>query len=285
MKKIILLLFASFLLQGCIQTIAIRSMGGIMDNGFQAFNEESDLQLAHESLGSNIKLLEALIKSDPENKQFLSYACQGYTAYALAFAEDDSVERARVFYLRAKEYGLRILRQNSRFAEALEKGDAELRQALGEMGKDDVPAVFWTALSWGSYANITRTDLHALADLGKINAMIEFVREKDPAFYFGGADMLAGAIGASTPASLGGKPEEARACFERAISVTGGRFLLVHVYYAKMYCTATLNEELFDKLLQHVADAPVDALPGAEFANALAKRKALLLKAKESDLF
>ena len=285
MKKIAMLVFASFLLQGCIQTIAIRSMGGIMDNGFQAFNEESDLQLAHESLGSNLKLLEALIKSDPENTQFLLYACQGYAAYALAFAEDDSVERARVFYLRAKEYGLRILRQDSRFAQALKQGEGELRQALAGMGKDDVPAVFWTALSWGSYANISRTDLNALADLGKINAMIEFAREKDPAFYFGGPDMLAGAIGASTPASLGGKPEEARAHFEKAIAVTDGRFLLVHVYYARTYCTGTLNQELFDKLLQHVAETPVDALPGAEFANALAKRKALLLKAKESDLF
>jgi tetratricopeptide (TPR) repeat protein len=285
MKKTVLLVFLSFLLQGCIQTIAIRSMAGIMDNGFQAFNEESDLQLAHESLGSNLKLLEALIKSDPENTQFLLFAAQGYAAYALAFAEDDSVERARVFYLRAKEYGLRILRQNPRFAEAFDKREEEFRAALETMGQDDVPALFWTALSWGSYVNISRTDVNALADLGKVNAMIEVVGKKDPTFYFGGPDMLAGAIGASTPASLGGKPDEAKAHFEKAIAVTGGRFLLVHVYYAKTYCTATLNQELFDSLLQQVADTPVDALPGAQFANALAKRKALLLKAQESDLF
>jgi tetratricopeptide (TPR) repeat protein len=285
MKNTILLVVLSFLLQGCIQTIALRSMGGIMDNGFRAFNEESDLQLAHEALGSNIKLLEALIKSDPENKQFLLYAAQGYAAYALAFAEDDSVERARVFYLRAKNYGLRILTQNERFAQAIGKSDEDLKAALSTMGPDDVPALFWTALSWGSFVNITRTDINALADLGKVNAMIETVRKLDPTFYFGGPDMLAGAIGASTPASLGGKPEEARAAFERAIAVTGGRFLLVHVYFAKTYCAATLNQELFDQLLQHVADTPVDTLPGAEFANALAKRKALLLKAQESNLF
>jgi hypothetical protein len=195
------------------------------------------------------------------------------------------VERARVFYLRAKDYGLRILKQNSQFARALDKSDEDLQHALATMGREDVPAIFWTALSWGSYVNITRTDVNALADIGKVNAMIEAVLAKDPTFYFGGPDMLAGAIGASTPASLGGKPDEAKAHFEKAMAVTKGRFLLVHVYFAKTYCTATLNQELFDHLLQQVADTPVDALPGAEFANALAKRKARLLKAQEPDLF
>ncbi len=86
-------------LQGCVQTLAIRTMGGIMDYGLEAFNEEGDLKLAEDALGSNLKLVEALIKGDPENKKLLLMASQGFNAYALAFAEDDSVERARTFYL------------------------------------------------------------------------------------------------------------------------------------------------------------------------------------------
>jgi hypothetical protein len=80
MNRVLLLLTVAFALQGCIQTIAVRTMGGILDNGFQAFNEESDLQLAHEALASNLKLIEALIKCDPENEQFLMFAAQGYNA-------------------------------------------------------------------------------------------------------------------------------------------------------------------------------------------------------------
>src|SRR5574341_695458 len=103
----------SLIFSGCFQAIAIQTMAGIMDYGFEAFNEESDTELAKEALGSNLKLIEALIKGDPENEKLLLYASQGYNAYALAFVEDDSVERARPLYLRARDFGLRILAENS----------------------------------------------------------------------------------------------------------------------------------------------------------------------------
>ena len=73
------LLLTSVFLAGCFQTIAIKTMAGIMDYGFEAFNEESDTQLAKEGLGSNLKLIEALIKGDPDNEKLLIYASQGPT--------------------------------------------------------------------------------------------------------------------------------------------------------------------------------------------------------------
>ncbi|HEY6951102.1 MAG TPA: TRAP transporter TatT component family protein, partial [Bacteroidota bacterium] len=143
MRRLLLSIPFLLVLEGCIQTIAVRSMADIMDYGFQAFNEESDLQIAHESLGSNLKLIEALIKADPENEKFLLFASQGYNAYALAFAEDDSVERARLFYLRGKEYSLRILQKNAKFRAALNGDEATFNLALQSFTKNDVPAVFW----------------------------------------------------------------------------------------------------------------------------------------------
>jgi hypothetical protein len=92
MKRLLLFIPAVILFEGCIQTIALHSMGGILDNGLASFNEESDLQLAHEALGSNLKLIEAMIKSDPENEQFLTFAAQGYNAYA----------RARILFTRKR---------------------------------------------------------------------------------------------------------------------------------------------------------------------------------------
>jgi hypothetical protein len=215
MKRLLLFIPAVILFEGCIQTIALHSMGGILDNGLASFNEESDLQLAHEALGSNLKLIEAMIKSDPENEQFLTFAAQGYNAYALAFCEDDSVERARVFYLRAKDYGMRVLMKNKKFNEALDSDITAFREAVKTFGKDDVPAIFWTAFSWGSYVNITRTDVAGLADLSKVQALIEFVAEKDPAFYHGGAYLFLGVIEGTTPRSLGGNPDKAKEYFEK----------------------------------------------------------------------
>jgi len=283
--RVLLLALSAVLLQGCIQTIAIRSMSGIMENGFLAFNEESDVQLAHEGLASNLKLLEALIKSDPENEQFLLFASQGYNAYALAFAEDDSVERARTLYLRGRDYGLRILNQDRAFRDAFEKDDAAFTAAVKSLGKEYVPAVFWTAFGWGSYVNITRTDIGALADLGKVQALIQFVIDNDPTYYQGGAYLFLGSIEGTTPRGLGGKPEKAREYFEKALAINGGKFLMTQVYYAQAYAAQVLDQELFRSLLQQVEEADVNALPEMRLVNAVAKQKARRLMEREEEIF
>ena len=156
MPKIVGAVLLSLFLAGCVQTMAIRTMGGIMDYGLEAFNEEADLDLARDALGSNLKLVEALIKGDPENEKLLLMAAQGFNAYALAFAEDDSVERARVFYQRGRDYAMRVMRRNDRVKDALERDVSALQAALKTLSKDDVPAVFWTAFGWAGYINITR---------------------------------------------------------------------------------------------------------------------------------
>jgi hypothetical protein len=284
MKKLVFLLIP-LLLQGCIQTMAIRTMGGIMDYGLEAFNEEGDLRLAEGALGSNLKLVEALIKGDPQNTKLLLMASQGFNAYALAFAEDDSIERARMFYLRGRDYAMRVLNQNQKVREALDKDVPALQAALATLTKEDVPAVFWTAFGWGSYINVTRSDVGVVADLPKVLAMMEFVRQTDPTFYYGGPYLILGSIEGSVPQVLGGKPEKAKEYFERALSVSGGRFLLTYVYYAKVYAVQTQNQELFESLLKKVDDASPDILPEARLSNAVAKKKARLLREHMNDLF
>jgi len=285
MKKILFCLTVMFLFEGCIQTIALRSMGGILDNGLASFNEESDLQLAHEALGSNLKLIEAMIKSDPENEQFLIFAAQGYQAYGLAFCEDDSVERARVFYLRGKEYGMRVLRKKKHFREAVNGDLTRFREALKSFSKDDVPAIFWTAFCWGSYINITRTDMVGLADLPKVNALVEFVAEKDSSYYHGSAFLFLGTMEATTPKVLGGNPGKAKSYFEKCLAINEGKFLLTQLYYARSYAVQNLDRELFESLLKQIEDASIDVLPEARLANVIAKQKARKLLARADDLF
>jgi hypothetical protein len=285
MRRLLLFVPLVFLLEGCLQALAVRSMGDIMNYGFEAFNEESDLQVAQEALASNLKLVEALIKADPGNEQFLLFAAQGYNAYGLGFAEDDSVERARVFYLRAKGYGLQILEKNSTFKDAMHKDIATFTSALQSFSKEDVPAIFWTASSWFSYINISRTDISALADISKAVAMMEFVMQKDPTYYYGGAYLFLGAIEGSTPQMLGGNPQKAKEYFEKCLAINGGKFLLTDLYYAETYAVQVQNQELFESLLKKIDDASIDILPEARLANAIAKHKATILRSKMNDLF
>ncbi|HOV98735.1 MAG TPA: TRAP transporter TatT component family protein [Bacteroidota bacterium] len=284
-QKIFIAVASALFLQGCIQTIAIRSMGGIFNNGIQSYMEESDLQLAHESLGSTLKLLETMIKTDPKNTELLVYAAQGYQAYGLAFCEDDNVERARTFYLRGKEYGMRVLLNNKQFRQALD-GDLEtFHAALTTFSKKDVPALFWTAFNWGSYINITRTDVAALADISKVMEMIQRVIELDSTYYYGAAYVFLGTLEAATPKMLGGQPEKSKEYFEKALSINGRKFLLTQVYFAKSYGVQMQDQELFDSLLTEVENASIDIVPECRLPNAIAKQKAQLLRAQENDLF
>jgi tetratricopeptide (TPR) repeat protein len=279
------LLFFALLSQGCIQQIAIRTMADIMDYGLEAYYQETDLMFAREGLAGNIKLLEALIQGDPSNRQLLLLGSQGYSAYSLAFAEDDSVERARVFYLRGREYGLRVLRQNKDLAAAIGADLQSFQRALQALPNDEIPAVFWTAFAWGGYINISRTDLDAFADLPKVIAMMKFVAERDPGYYYGSAFLFLGAIEGTTPAMLGGKPEESRKQFEQALALNKGKFLLTYTYYAQTYAVQVQDQDLFEKCLKTVDDASLDILPEARLPNAVAKNKARILRQRMGELF
>ncbi len=283
--RVPVLLVIPLLLAGCIQTIAINTVGGIVDNGFEGFTEESDLQLAEEALPANLKLLEVMLKNDPDNDRLLRLLSEGYSSYALGFVEDTDPNRARTFYLRAKEYGLRILRQDKQFAGALAGSPDNLTAELRRLSRDDVPAVFWSAFGWASAIYLSISDPDALADLPRVEAMMRFVAEKDSSFYYGGAYLFLGTLYGSRSKFLGGDPDLARRYFERALAINQGKFLMTQVYYARSVAVQTLDEELFNRLLDTVENTSLDVLPEFRLANAIAKKKAKILRARVGDLF
>jgi hypothetical protein len=285
--KTIYLLFLTllFVFSGCFQTIAVKSLGGIMDNGFEVLNEEQDLGIAEISIASNLKLLESILKSDPDNQHYLLLASLGYSSYALGFVEDDSAERASFFYLRGKEYGMKILITNEKFADAQNKSIEEFRDALTTFSKDDAAAIFWTAISWGSYISLNLTDPSAIADLPKVEAMMKWIVQKDPFYFYGGAYFFLGTLYGSRPQMLGGNPDSSKEYFETCLRINSRKFLLTYVYYARSYAVQTQNRELFEDCLNRVDTTSIDILPKARLSNAIAKKKAKLLRAKIDELF
>jgi hypothetical protein len=82
---------------------------------------------------------------------------QGYSSYALAYLEDSLHDRARDFYLRGRDFGLRILRQDKELARALDGTIDDLKTVLEKREKDLVPGAFWTAFGWGNFIYPSRT--------------------------------------------------------------------------------------------------------------------------------
>jgi hypothetical protein len=91
-----------------------------------------------------------------------------------------------------------------------------------------------------------------------------------------------GIIDSLRPPALGGRPEEARMHFERAIELSGNRDLSVKVEYARRYARLVFDQDLHDKLLNEVLAAPAEA-PRHTLFNVLAKQEAkeLLESSKE----
>jgi hypothetical protein len=284
MSRTVLVLPLLFFL-GCVQQIAVSTVGGIVHDGFSGIMEEGDLEFAGQALPANLKLLEVMLKNDPDNEEILLLLSEGYSSYALGFIEDESPDRARSFYLRGRDYGMRVLKENETISPALDGTKEQLANALREAGADLVPAVFWTAFAQGSHIYLSMADPDALAELPRVEAMMEFVATTDSAFYHGGADIFLGTLFGSRPRMLGGDTERATRHFERALRINRGTFLMTHVYYARSVALQTLNEELFDELLLTVENTSLDAVPSIRLPNAIAKEKARRLFARKPDLF
>ena len=284
MMKAFALLF-TFAFAGCIQHIAVTSVGGIVEDGFGAITEEQDLEFAAQALPSNLKLLEVMLKNEPENVRLLRLLAEGYNSYALGFVEDTTPERAKIFYQRAVDYAMRLVRQDAKLAKAFDGSVDDLKGELAKRGKDDVPGIFWAAFGMGSYANLAMNDPEAVSQLPKAEAMMRFVAAVDSSFYYAGADMFLGTIFGVRPKLFGGDPEQSKQHFERALRINHGKFLMTHVYYARSYAVQTQDEALFDGLLAKVDNASLDVLPSFRLANAIAKKKAKILEARKSDLF
>ena len=98
------------------------------------------------------------------------------------------------------------------------------------------------------------------------------------------AHMYMGVLLTLRPPALGGKPEEARVHFERAITMSGGRDLSAKVEFARGYAMLLYDRDLHDQLLTEVikADPYVDRLT---LSNVMAKEQAAQMLAEADNYF
>lgn len=288
MKKFLLILLFSLISWSCgvINTVAVNATTNIVDFGLGSVFEESDLDFAEKAIPGNLTLIEALYRAKERDDDHLALLLtEGYTGYTLGFVEDVDVDRAKVLYARARDYGLRVLKKKPAFAKAFNEDLHSFTKSLDEFDKKDVPIIFWTANAWGSLINISLSDPDIVGDLPKVNALMEFVLHHDESFFYGGAHLYFGTILATIPKNLGGKPDSAKVHFDRCLSLGDNKLLLPYVYLAKSYCVQVQDKELFLKSLRTVEETPLDVLPEQRLVNAIAKRKAKKLAEKVDDLF
>ena len=284
--SLILLSLLALLMSGCsINRLAVGKTAELIENGMPAIYEETDLQLAETAIASNLKLLEVLLKNDPGNTRIKILLAQGYGSYALGFIEDEDPERAKYFYIKARDYALEVLNAILGTEDLTRLPLDALEGELSKLKKDHVAPLFWAATYWGSWAMLSLDNNRALFALPKTKAMMQQKLALDETFYFGGSHLFFGSLHAARPVMLGGKPDQSKFHFEKALEITGNKFLIIKVFYARFYAVQIQDADLYEKLLTEVLDANLEILPEFRLINQIAKQKAELWLDKKNQLF
>jgi tetratricopeptide (TPR) repeat protein len=283
--------FVSFVLffvlsAGCSRTkFIVDSMEPLMEKMNTAVNKHTDVELVKAAMPAALIQLDGFIEASPDNTKMLVRAAEGYNGYSFIFVEGNDNERAKKLYYRAFEYASRALKQNDDFAEVFDGSIEEFTAGMNVLEKEDVPALFWAATSWLSWAGLNVDDPEIFLALPKIKVMLKRCIELDETYKYGIAHTVLGVLYASRSLAHGGKPEMAKAEFDRAFELSEGKMLVFKLSYAQYYAYQIQDRELFVTTLNEVIQAPDDLLPEMGFVNSAAKKKAANLLKKVDNIF
>ena len=281
-----LLAASIFLLTACSTAgLVARSSLSILDSGVAVMNRETDLELAKVAIPANLKLIESLIHELPTNRNLRVYAAQGFYGYAFAFAEDESPIRAQALYERGFKHGVAALQTFGVAGDIEAMSLDEFQRTLDRLDVVAVPALFWTASNWAKWIDLNRTDPAHIAELGKVEAMMQRVLQLDENYYYGGAHIFFGVWYGGRPPTLGGNFALSEQHFAKAREITHGKLLAVDLLSAQYLAVQQNNRARFHELLTVVIGARVSDYPDLALANTIAQRKASQLLKKEEELF
>ena len=270
---------------GMTQRLAVGSMVPVLENTAAAARERGDVATVGAGMPANLLLLDGLIRTDPKNTRLLSLGAYLYFGYALGYVESTDPKLASLYYATGRDYGLRALERHSDFRRGRQGNVEAFERGLKSLGKADVAALAWTGANWARGLSLNLDSPAAVAEMPRIEALLDRLLELDPTYEHGLPHALRGCYDALRPQLFGGNPERARREFEAAMQVSQRGMLLYLVFYAEFYCRQVLDEECFAATLDEVVSAPDTLLPDARLLNEIARQRAVQLRQRQSELF
>jgi hypothetical protein len=279
---IALLVGAGVLLSGCA-SIAQKASDRLARNLGSAVLDQDDPATVRDGLPAYLLLLDALVVGDPESPGTLRAASAMYSAYAGSFVTEPA--RAARLATRARDYARRATCVDlADLCAALDRPHAAFVTALDATPDGRTAALFNLAGAWATWIQTHSEDYGAIADIPKVEALLRAVVAQAPDYERGMPWVYLGVLGSLRPEAVGGKPEEGRAAFERAIALSDGKNLMAKTLFARHYARLVFDQELHDRLLREVLEADPRA-PGLTLGNVLAQEQARPLLESSPDYF
>lgn len=283
---------------GCIKAMILKGQIEGTRKGAAGMNTTADYEVARSAAASGIAQFEGMHLLAPDNEDAYYLLVKGYASYAFGFAEDDyeiarmagdddladyHKARAKSLYARAVGYGFQWMEAKHEGSVAAQENEAAMKAYLAKFDdKADAQMLFWIGQAWAGRASVTK-EPELIGTLFVGRAIMERVVELDETTERGAGHVILGAMRSATGiATMGPESfEKAKAHFDKAFAINGGKVLLGKLQYAKAYACHMGDETpgrkqslaLYLKSMNEVLDAE-DPLPEARLTNAIAKRRA-----------
>ena len=258
--KSILILSCFLSLQGCsVKQLAISKLGDSLAESGSVYASDNDIELVGDALPFSLKMIEGLLAEVPEHEGLLLTAASGFTQYSYVYVDFEALEieqthpqasyekkqRAKKLYLRGRAYALRSLElKQGNFIYGL-RHDPD--STLSVFSKQDIPTLYWLALSWVAAIAADKSDMEMVADLNLIDPIIRRCLELDESFDQGTLHEFMISYQGGRSALQGGGTESARQHYAREQSsypVTPGYlhwFLLQNLFRSASKTTMNLS--------------------------------------------
>ncbi len=296
--KVLVVCLAAAVGMGCsVKRYAINKLGDALAGSGTTFASDDDPEFVASAVPFSLKLIESLLAESPRHRGLLLAAASGFTGYGYAFiqqpadeTEDQDVAkaaamkgRARRMFLRARDYGLRGLAvRHPDFEKRLR---ADPKAAVGEVGKSEVPLLYWTAAAWGSAITLSKDNPDVVADQPLAEALIDRALELDEGYDHGAIHGFLITYEPARPGAEAGAAERARKHFARAVELSEGKLASPYVSLAESVSVVKQDRKEFEALLNQALAIDADAKPEWRLANLVTQRRARWLLGREERLF
>jgi len=292
-----IVLILVLLVSGCsIKKVAVNAMADAIAQSGDTYAVDNDIDFVGQATPFGLKTMEGLLQEAPEHRGLLLATTRGFTQYAYVFIEQPANEieafdvalayrqrnRARLMYLRARDYGLRGLEvQHPQVTTTILRNPDE---ALSAATLEDVSLLYWTAAAWASSISLSKDDPAAVADLPVVEALIKRALALDESFNKGALHVFMVSYEMSQSGLREGAESRARHHFSRALELSNGMQAAPYLAHAEAISMANNNRDEYERMLNDALAVDVDADPQNRLANLVMQRRASWLLANR-DLY
>ena len=286
------------LASGCsVRRYAINKLGDALAQSGSTFASDDDPELVRQAVPFSLKLIESLIAESPRHPGLLLAAARSFTQYAYAFVQQPAEEleskdlttskelrdRARRLYLRARNYGLRGLEaRHPGFEKTLR---AHPTSAVSTLRQEEVPMIYWTAVSWAAAIALSKDHPEVIADFPLVEALAERALALDEAYEAGALHTFMMTFELARKGAAGDPMVRVKQHFERAMELARQSQAGPLVSWAENVSVQRQNVGEFKAMLHQALAVDPNLRPEWRLENLVLQRRARWLLSRIDELF